>query len=162
MSGSRGVFVLLAALGLNACATTECDPSRGGFVRGIGCSADGKYSARQQEKQQTLSEEQQRSDELKANYEATQTDQARVRRERQAAERKYAALQDDLTTMREKLAAAKVTNVALENELAALENEVRLLQQDAFTPEADKQARLEKLRRRKELLESEVETATDG
>ena len=64
-----------------------------------------------------------------------------------------------LHTMRGKLAAAKVKNRALENDVAALETEIALLQSDAFTPEAEKQQRLEQLQRRKELLEREVDAA---
>ncbi len=156
----RRLFLLILGVqALAACATTECNPGEGGFVRGVACSADGKYAVRQEDRQQTLTAEQERSRDLETSYQATQTEQERVRRERQAAEKRYAALQDDLATMRKQLSAAKVSNRKLENQIAALESDIRLLQQDTFTPEADRQARLEQLRRRKVLLESEVETA---
>jgi len=160
--GRVGAFALVGLVALAGCATTECDPNQGGFVRGVACTADGKYQVRQQEKQQTLSTEQNRSQDLQASYQATQAEQERVRRERQAAERSYAALQDELAAMRATLSAAKAENRELENEIATLESDIELLQMDEFTPDSAKRARMEQLRRRKDLLESEVEAVLGG
>jgi hypothetical protein len=54
----RPLILLPAALAAG-CATTDCDPGRGGFFRGIGCSASGSYSQRQRQMQSTIGREQQ-------------------------------------------------------------------------------------------------------
>lgn len=155
----RWLVIAVVAFAIGACSTMECDPSRGGFVRGIGCAASGSYGERQQQKQATLQQEQQRQQSLHSEYQRTTDEQAVVRAERQAAERKYASLQSDLKAMKAKLAKSKSGNQDLEQKLAELEAKTDLLQKDTFTPDNQKQEQLNRLRAEKDALETEIDQA---
>jgi septal ring factor EnvC (AmiA/AmiB activator) len=145
------------AVFVSACTTAECDPSQGGFIRGIACT--GKYEQRQEEKQATLTEEQVRQKTIQDDYTRTKAEQDATERKRKAAERKYAALQSDLDAMRAKLSRSKTANKDLERKIADLEAKNKLLQDDTFSPEAEKEKQLQKLRGQKEALEREVDLA---
>jgi septal ring factor EnvC (AmiA/AmiB activator) len=145
------------AVFVSACTTAECDPSQGGFIRGIACT--GKYEQRQEEKQATLTEEQVRQKTIQDDYTRTKAEQDATERKREAAERRYAALQSDLDAMRAKLSRSKTANKDLERKIADLEAKNKLLQDDTFSPEAEKEKQLQKLRGQKEALEREVDLA---
>jgi chromosome segregation ATPase len=145
------------AVFVSACTTAECDPSQGGFIRGIACT--GKYEQRQEEKQATLTEEQVRQKTIQDDYTRTKAEQDATERKRKAAERKHAALQSDLDAMRTKLSRSKTANKDLERKIADLEAKNKLLQDDTFSPEAEKEKQLQKLRGQKEALEREVDLA---
>lgn len=161
--GSKvGWAVLVLSWVVSGCATTDCDPGRGGFVRGVGCSmSDQGYEKRQQQKSAELSQEQMREAQLQATYQQTQAEQKRVRAQRDARERQYREMQNDLGAMRRELAVAAVENRALEQQIADLEGEIRLLQQDEFAPDQQKTQRLEQLQKRKQLLQREVDAVLD-
>ncbi len=142
---------------LAGCTTTECDPGQGGFARGIGCFAGDGYGQRQQQKKNELDQAQQSGQELQAAYGETRARQRQVRSERTAAEAEFAALQRDLSRMQQQLANAKGQNQDLARRASELESEIRLLEQDSFTPDRAKQEKLTKLRERMRVLEGEVD-----
>lgn len=141
------------------CATTECDPSQGGYLRGIGCTASGAYEQRQVEKRELVDQERWRQSDLEADYQRTQAEQAAVRKQRQAAEKRYAALQHELDGLRKRLKQGKANNQKLEAEIDDLKRQTDLLEKDSFTPDAKKAARLNELQRQKEALERQVDLA---
>ena len=61
--------------------------------------------------------------------------------------------------MRAKLSRSKTANKDLERKIADLEAKNKLLQDDTFSPEAEKEKQLQKLRGQKEALEREVDLA---
>ncbi len=144
---------------LSGCATTECDPAQGGYLRGIGCSASGSYTQREAEKRTLAEQERQRQAELQSDYQRTQAEQAAVRKDRQAAEKKYAALRSELDGLRKKLKQSKSTHQKLEGEIENLKRQTDLLEKDTFTPSDQKAQRLNELQRQKESLERQVELA---
>ncbi len=155
-------MLVLGGLGLalNAgCATNECDPSQGGYLRGIGCTASGSYGQRQADKRQVVDLERERQAGLQSDYQRTQAEQAAVRQQRQAAERRYAALQKDLDALRKKLKQSKTGNQKLEGEIDDLKRQTDLLAKDSYTPDAKKAERLQELQRQKEALERQVDLA---
>jgi chromosome segregation ATPase len=145
------------AVFVSACTTADCDPSQGGFIRGIACT--GKYEKRQEEKQATLTEEQARQKAIQEDYGKASRDQSDIRQQREAAEKRYAAFQDDLNAMKSKLARSKSINKDLERKIAELEAKNKLLKEDTFSPQAEKEEQLKKLQGQKELLEKEVDLA---
>lgn len=149
----------LLAVTLGACATGECDPSQGGFVRGIGCATSGSYGERREQKQAALQQEQQKKSELEMEVERTSKEKAAVRSEREAAERKYAALQSDLDAMEKKLARSRTENKELEQRLAALQAETVLAKTDTSASDAERQKQLRLLQEQKDALETEIDQA---
>lgn len=150
-----GLGVMLAA----GCATTECDPSQGGYLRGLGCSASGAYGQRQTEKQALVDQERERQTDLQTDYQRTQAEQAAVRKQRQTAEKRYAALQGELDSLRKRLKQSKAGNQKLESEIDDLKRQTDLLEKDSFTSEARKAQRLNELQQQKDVLERQVDLA---
>ncbi|WP_228719775.1 hypothetical protein [Methylococcus geothermalis] len=157
----RPAIVLPAALAILAtgCATTDCDPGRGGFFRGIGCSASGSYGQRQQQMQSTISREQQtqaglRSEYAQANQAAIETDA-----QRQAAEKQYADLQGDIDALNARLARSKSKKKDLSREIKSVQNQLDLLKADTMSPRAELDKRRAELDRRLKELEREVDLA---
>lgn len=163
MTPFRHFLVAALAAGLAACATTD-DPSKGGFMSGIKNLSDGTYQKRVDDRQKTLENEQDANLQQTRALERVNAQSADVKAERAAAEARYASFQRDLDGMRGRLAAAEKANAKKKGEVAALNKQVdalqaktRMVQQDTFTPEADKQKRLEALRKEREALDLEVE-----
>ena len=149
------------AVALSGCATTakDCDPASGGYLRGIGCSASGAYEQRQYEKSTTLQEERARQYQLQNDYSQTVAEQQSVRAQRRGTEKQYASLHSDLNRMRSRLAKSKSGGSNLNREISDLQSEVSMLEQDTFTPEAEKTERLDRLIREKAALEREIDMA---
>lgn len=159
----RGIFfssvLAVVALGLSGCATIDCDPSQGGYLRGIGCSAGGAYEQRQQEKLVVLSEERARQAQLDSDYRRAVAEQKTVRAQRGSAERQYAAFRSDLDKMSLRLSRSKTRKSGLEREIADLKAQAKMLEKDTFTPESEKAERLDRLMRQKAALEREIDMA---
>lgn len=156
--GPTAVLVT-AILVLCGCATTDCDPSRGGFIRGIGCSVSGSYGTREANLRTTR-------DAAEIERERSQRTLDNTHRQKQAAEeqvkaagREYQALDRDLAAMQTKLSKAKSGNEGLKRKLRGLQQEMKLLKADSFTPQVEKDKQLEDLRKRKADLERQVEGA---
>ena len=146
---------------LCGCATTakDCDPAQGGYLKGIGCSTSGAYDQRQQARHAMLQQEQARKYQLQGKYRDTVVEQKSVRAKRGAANRRYASLRNDLANMESRLAKSKTGNPNLNQDLRELKSEASMLEQDTFTPEAEKAARLDRLMREKAALDREIEMA---
>lgn len=155
--GSALSLVLL----LEGCASTPagCDPAQGGYFRGIGCAASGSYQQRQNEKEQVLGVEQARQSRLRGEYRDTLADQEATRAQRRAIEGQYATLRKDLDRLQSRLKGSRSQDAAIGRELTALQNEVVLIEQDSFTPDTEKAARLQRLMQEKAALDREIEMA---
>lgn len=161
------ILRLLAVLGLSAalsaCATNE-DPAKGGFFSGMKNLTDGTYDKRVNERQKTLENEQDVNLQQTRSLERANAQSADVKAERDAAEARYAGFQRELAAMRSRLAAAEKANAKKKAEVAALNQQIdalqaktNMVQQDSVTNEAEKQKRLESLRRERETLDREVD-----
>lgn len=151
------------AAGLAACATTD-DPSKGGFLSGMKNLSDGTYQKRVDDRQKTLENEQDANLQQTRALERANAQSADVKAERDAAEARYASFQRDLDGMRSRLTASQAANAKKKTEVAALTKQIdtlqaktRMVQMDSVTPDADKQKRLESLRKEREALDMEVE-----
>jgi len=132
------LITALVLLGLTACTTTD-DPSKGGFLSGMKNLSDGTYQARVDDRQKTLENEQ----DTKA---------------------RFAAFNAELNTLRQRLAKAEVNNSQKKNQVAtltkeidALETRARMVQQDTFTPDAERQKRLDALKVERDALDREID-----
>jgi|AGTN01.3.fsa_nt_gi hypothetical protein len=162
---TRRLAIAALASTLAACATTD-DPAKGGFISGIANLSDGTYERRQQALKTSLEDEQDVNAQKTREAERVNAQRDAVSAERTAAESRYAALQSELNGLKTKLAAARKRNAALKKETAALEGQIadletkaRMVQNDTFTPDPERQKRLEALRAEKEALEREVDMA---
>jgi chromosome segregation ATPase len=160
-SDSRPGIVLPAALAVwvSGCATTDCDPGRGGFFRGLGCSASGSYGQRQQQMQASLDREQQTQAGLQSRY--AQANQAAIESDaqRQAAEEEYAGLQRDIDALNAKAARSRTKKKDLSREIRSVQNQLDLLKADTMSPRAELDKRRAELDRRLKELEREVDLA---
>lgn len=157
----KRVFGLLSASlsVLSGCATTDCDPARGGFLRGIGCAAGGSYSERQQQKQAAVGREQQTQTGLKREYEQTNRDVEQTTAERQALEQEYARLQDEIDGMNAQLAKSKKDTGNLRRNVKGVQNQLDLLKADTLSPRSDLDKRRAALDKRLKELQREVDMA---
>ncbi|HLO76548.1 MAG TPA: hypothetical protein VK196_08845 [Magnetospirillum sp.] len=159
----RLLSVVALAGGLAACATND-DPAKGGFFSGVKNLSDGTYDKRVGERQKSLENERDINVQQNRALERANAQSADVKAERQAAEARYASFQRDLDGMRSRLTAAEKANARkkaesdqLKQQIDSLQAKTRMVQQDTFTPDADKQKRLEALRKEREALDREVE-----
>ncbi|MDF9392545.1 MULTISPECIES: hypothetical protein [Methylococcus] len=153
------IWPAVLAMLASGCATTDCDPGRGGFFRGIGCSASGSYGQRQQQMQATLNREQQTQAGLQRQY--GQANQAAIASdaERQAAENEYADLQRDIDDLNAKSAQSRTKKQELRREIRSVQNQLDLLKADTMSPQAEIDKRRTALDRRLKELEREVDLA---
>lgn len=156
--GLTAVFVT-SILVIGGCATTNCDPSRGGFIRGIGCSVSGSYGARQANLRTTRDSVEIERDRSQRALDQTNRQKEATEEQVKAAGREYQALDRDLAAMQTKLSKAKSGNEELKRKLRGLQQEMKLLKADSFTPQVEKDKQLEDLRKRKADLERQVEGA---
>lgn len=152
-------LLLAGSIALSGCATTDCDPGRGGFLRGIGCSVSGSYGERQQQKQTAVGGEQQTQTGLKREYERTNREVEETTAERQALEREYAQLQDQIDGLNAKLAKSKSDTSALRRNIKGAQNQLDLLKTDTLSPKSDLDRRRAALDKRVKELEREVDMA---
>lgn len=156
---------VLLALSVSACATND-DPSKGGFFSGVKNLSDGTYSQRVDERKKTLEDAQDQNVQQQRALDRANSERDAVAAQRGAAESKLTAMNNDLAALQKKLAAAKTANAKAKRDVADLQDQVSDLQQrvdmvkqDSFTPDAEKQARLDKLKKEKEALESQIDMA---
>lgn len=151
------------ALSVSACATND-DPSKGGFFSGVKNMSDGTYQKRVDDRQQTLENEQDTNIQQNRALDRAKAQSDAVRADRDAAEAKYTAFRNDLESLRGRLAKAQTANAKKKTEVAslnqqidALQAKVQMVQQDTFTPDADRQKRLDALKVERDALDREVE-----
>lgn len=153
------VVLVTSLLVLGGCATSDCDPTRGGFIRGIGCSVTGSYDARQANLRTTRDSAEIERDRSQRALDNTNRQKQATEERVAAAEREYRTLDRDLAAMQTKLSRAKAGNEELKRKLRGLQQETKLLKADSFTPPDEKARQLEDLRKRKADLERQVEGA---
>jgi len=152
---------LAATLVLGGCQTSE-DPAKGGFFSGVANLSDGTYDKRQQERKQALENEQDANQQKQRELERTNAQRDAVAAERVRAEKKYAALTAEIKTLKSRLAKAQGNHATLQREADALQAKIDMLKADSFTPEAEKKAQLDALRKEKADLENQVDAAIGG
>lgn len=163
MATLRILFASMLMLSLAACATNS-DPAKGGFFSGMKNLSDGTYQERVDERQKTLENEQDSNVQQTRALERVKAESDAVRTQREAAEARHAAFRKDLDGMRGRLTKAQAANAKKKNEAAALAQQIdalqaksQLVQEDTFTPDADRQKRIDSLKREREALDREVE-----
>ncbi len=163
MMWMRSMMVLAAAASLAACATTD-DPAKGGFFSGVKNLSDGTYDRRVDEKQKTLENEQDVKLQQTRALQRANEESADIKAQRAQAEARYASFQGDLDKTRSRLNQAEAANstkkaqvAALNKQIDSLQSSTRMVQQDSFTPDADKQKRLDSLKRELDALNREVD-----
>jgi chromosome segregation ATPase len=156
--GPTAVFVT-SILVMGGCATSDCDPTRGGFIRGIGCSVSGSYGAREANLRTTRDAAEIERDRSQRALDKTHRQKQATEERVAAAGREYQALDRDLAAMQTKLSRAKSGNEDLKRKLRGLQQEMKLLKADLFTPQAEKDKQLGDLRKRKADLERQIEGA---
>lgn len=163
MTALRLAAAIALTSALAACATTD-DPSKGGFFSGVKNLTDGTYQQRVDDRQKNLENEQDTNLQQTRALERTNAQSADIKAERNAAESRYASFQRELDGMRARLAAAEKANTKKKAEVATLNKQIdaiqaktNMVQQDSFTPDSGKQARLDSLRKEREALEREVD-----
>jgi septal ring factor EnvC (AmiA/AmiB activator) len=158
-------IVTAAALaGLLAACASNADPAKGGFISGLSNMASGGYDKRIDERNKALQDQQDINVQQNRSLERATAQSEALSAERNAAEARNRAFQNDLSAMRTRLARADATTAArkrdvadLQRQINALEAKSTMVQQDSVTSDADKQKRLEALRREREALDIEVE-----
>ena len=147
---------------LSGCATTDCDPGRGGFVRGIGCSVSGSYTERQQKMQASVSQEQQVYKGLNKQYASVNSQAEQTTTERKALEVEYSQLQSAIDSLNNKLEKSKVNTAELKRNIKAAQNQLNLLKVDEFSPELAIKNQTTALDKRLKDLEKEVDMVRGG
>lgn len=125
---SAFLFTLAATLGLGACSAQQCDPSRAGFLSGIGCEASGSYNVRNQGQQSNLAEQ---NAAALQNRAAAQTEGARANQallSRDQARRRLGVVDAQTAQLRARLAAARASGAADLGRLNAAQAELDSLQ----------------------------------
>lgn len=158
MSVGRVGWVLAAGCFLLAgCATTDCDPARGGFIRGIGCATSGSYATRQQQKQAQITRGQQTQAGLQREYDSLNRQSEQTGAERQALEQEYAQLQGQIDALNADLAKSKADATQVRQNLKSVQNQLDLLKVDRVSPKPVVDQRRAALDKRIKELEREVD-----
>lgn len=153
---NHAITLATSLLFMGGCATSDCDPSRGGFIRGIGCSVSGSYEAREANLRHTRDAAELERQRSQRSYDETSRQVEATKGELAAAEREYEALDRDLAALRTKLSKSKVANEELKRKVSELEQEMKLLKADSFTPQSEKDRHLEQLRKQLTELQRQV------
>lgn len=132
----------------SGCATTN-DPAKGGFISGVAALANGAYDDRLEQKEYTLEEERQRSNELRYQANKSKQDRAAAEQELAAIQTRYEMLNHQMEELRTQVNAARRTKNLDErkyrqllSETEALEKQMRL----SFTsPTLSRQEKLQEI-----------------
>ncbi len=148
----------VAALALGGCQTNQ-DPAQGGVFSGVVNMTDGAYDKRQQNRKQTLENEQDANQQKQRELERTNAQRDAVAAQRVQAEKRYAVLSAEVKALKARLAKTKGQCADLQHEADALQSKIDMLKADSFTPDAERAARLEALCKEKAALENQIDTA---
>ena len=150
-------MLTVGCLVLSGCATTDCDPARGGFMRGIGCAAGGTYDQRQQQKQADVTRGQQTQAGLKREYDTLNRQGEQTGAERQALEQEFAQVQGQIDALNAELAQSKADTAQLRQNLKNVQHQLDLLKVDRISPKPQVDQRRAALDKRIKELEREVD-----
>ncbi len=149
------VAAMVASAG---CARSE-DPAKGGFFSGIANLSDGTYDKRQQERKEAVENEQDVNLQKQRELERTNAQKDALEAQRVDAEARAAALENDVQALKARLAKSKTQRTDLQRQADVLQAKIDVLQNDSFSPPADKAARLDALKKEKADLEAQIDKA---
>ena len=141
----------------SGCATTDCDPAHGGFIRGIGCATSGSYEQRQQQKQADVTRVQQTQSGLKREYDTLNRQGEQTGAERQALEQELAQVQGQIDALNAELAQSNADTAQLRQNLKNVQHQLDLLKVDRISPKPQVDQRRAALDKRIKELEREVD-----
>lgn len=154
-------FVLLAGVAMLAgCAVSsqECDPRNAdaGFATKFGCKTQGVYAQRVEEKEKILLDEQKTNQLFRDVYAAIEQEKASVGKDLATQQAQYASLNKSLNALLGELKNKSKGNRRIEAEIAALENDLKNINQQENPAVLQKQVELQKLRSKVSSLESDL------
>lgn len=154
-------FVLLAGVAMLAgCAVSsqECDPCNAdaGFATKFGCKTQGVYAQRVEEKEKILLDEQKTNQLFRDVYAAIEQEKASVGKDLATQQAQYASLNKSLNALLGELKNKAKGNRRIEAEIAALENDLKNINQQENPAVLQKQVELQKLRSKVSSLESDL------
>ena len=154
-------FVLLAGVAMLAgCAVSsqECDPRNAdaGFATKFGCKTQGVYAQRVEEKEKILLDEQKTNQLFRDVYAAIEQEKASVGKDLATQQAQYASLNKSLNALLGELKNKAKRNRRIEAEIAALENDLKNINQQENPAVLQKQVELQKLRSKVSSLESDL------
>lgn len=154
-------FVLLAGVAMLAgCAVSsqECDPRNAdaGFATKFGCKTQGVYAQRVEEKEKILLDEQKTNQLFRDVYAAIEQEKASVGKDLATQQAQYAYLNKSLNALLGELKNKSKGNRRIEAEIAALENDLKNINQQENPAVLQKQVELQKLRSKVSSLESDL------
>lgn len=154
-------FVLLAGVAMLAgCAVSsqECDPRNAdaGFATKFGCKTQGVYAQRVEEKEKILLDEQKTNQLFRDVYAAIEQEKASVGKDLATQQAQYASLNKSLNALLGELKNKSKGNRRIEAEIAALENDLKNINQQENPAVLQKQVELQKLRSKVSNLESDL------
>ncbi|MCB1792133.1 MAG: hypothetical protein KDJ27_14185 [Gammaproteobacteria bacterium] len=149
---------LMVAL-LQGCATNpaDCDPSKQtGFLGTAGCM--GMYSKRQETLSSQIEAERNLNASLQSMLESIDAEKAAVAGQRRSQEAKMAALNRSWGSLKSSLDAKAQTNADLQKRIDTLQGKMDAVNAADGMSQAEKQQRLDSLRRQVSLLMNELES----
>lgn len=153
-------MLLSVALGLTGCAVspTECDPRNAdiGFITKFNCNNQGVYEQRVEQKQRTLQQEQQANQLFRDSYRAIEQQQWAVSQDLATQQRQSAELNRSLNALLADLKRKAANNQKAKKEIAALEQQMKQVNQPQNASVMQKQVELQKLRTRLSELEGDL------
>lgn len=156
----RSLFPLALVLGLIGCAVTpsECDPRNAntGFITKFNCNSQGVYEQRVEQKQRTLQQEQQANQLFRDSYQAIDQQQRAVSQDLATQKRQSAELNRSLNALLADLKRKAANNQKAKKEIAALEQQMKQVNQQENASVMQKQVELQKLRNRLSELEGDL------
>ncbi len=154
-------LLIAGGLLLQGCTTVtpaDCDPrnANAGFLTKFSCNNQGVYAQRVAHKQQVLVDEQQTNQQFRAVYTAIQQEQAAVRGELGQQRSEYAGLNRALNALLANLKSRSRGNQRIQGQIAAIENDLKTLNQDNRAAVMQKQYELQRLQSRVADLEGDL------
>lgn len=156
----RAPLLVALAFGLGACATSkeQCDPRNAdaSFSAKFGCSTQGVYAERVQEKEAILLDEQKANRLFRDVYAAIELERAAIGKERGEQEQAYAALNRSLAALLGEIRQKAQGNAGIEAEIAAIETELANINQQENPAVLQRRVELQKLRDKVVALEGDL------
>lgn len=155
-------FILLSVslAALTGCTTTpaDCDPRNAdiGFIDKFNCTNQGVYAQRVEQKQRTLQQEQQANRLFRDSYRAIEQQQWAVSQDLATQQRQSAELNRSLNALLADLRRKAANNQKAKKEIAALEQQMKQVNQQPNASVMQKQVELQKLRTRLNELEGDL------
>lgn len=161
--GAKFALLVIGILVLASCSATDCDPSKGGLIDGIRCSASGGYDNRIKQREDEHASLLSRKAELTREQQKVQAEQKQATsqvRKMQAEQKKARA---NLAAVEAQLAGARKDDAALQQQAKDLEGEIALTAKDMdgmAQAEQARRKRLGELQAEQKALDAEYKAAT--